>query len=77
MQPLPHPYSAIDTLYGALTPPTVARMNIADKRNGTAVNMDANAASRVQAAPIWSSALGSIGMVEEMSASGAHACRLG
>ena len=75
MQPLPHRYSAINTLYGALTQPTVARMNIADKRNGTAVNMDANAASRVQAAQIRSSALGSIGMVEEMSASRAHACR--
>src|SRR3712207_6111604 len=51
MQPLPHRYNAIDTLCSALTPPTVATMNIAEKRIGTPVDMDANAASRVQPAP--------------------------
>src|SRR5215212_3672364 len=38
------------------------------------VNIEANAASRVQPAPIWSSALASTKMVEEMRASGARAC---
>ncbi len=63
MQPLPHRYNAIDTLYGALTAPTDARMNFADKRNSTPVNMDANAASRVQSAPIWASEPGSTKML--------------
>jgi hypothetical protein len=70
MKPLPRPYSAIDTLCSALTPPTVATINIADKRQGTAVNLDANAASRVQSAPIWSSAPGPTKMVVEMRATG-------
>jgi hypothetical protein len=70
MQPLPRPYSAIDTLCGAFTGPTVARMNFADKRQGTAVNLDANAASRVQPAAVWSSAPGPTKMVVEMRATG-------
>ena len=77
MQPLPHQYNAIDTLYGVLAPPTVAMMNIAYKRNGTPVNMDANAAFRVQPAPIWPSEPGSTTMVEEMLVSGARACGWG
>jgi len=50
-------------------------MNRAYKRNGTPANMDANAASRVQPAPICSSALGSTKIVEEMPASGERTCR--
>jgi hypothetical protein len=77
MLPLPHRYNAIDILVGACSSPTVARMNIADKRKGTPLNMDANAASRVQAAPLWPSEPGSTRMVEEMLAYGARACGLG
>jgi len=46
----------------------------ASKRNGTAVNMDANAASLVQPAPIWPSEPGSTTMVAEMLVSGTRVC---
>src|SRR5918992_4387711 len=77
MLPLPHRYNAIDTLYGALSAPTVARMNVVHRRNSTPLNMDANAASGVQPAAICCSALGSTKMVEEMLVCGARACGWG